>query len=70
MSKYCWLFAHDAGLNDVFQMLVDHLGIEHHSYSAVDLEKGEGLSFDAEKRVVCEFLSEELDGVSGSRQRL
>jgi hypothetical protein len=55
LSKYCWLFAHDAGLNDVFQTLVDHLGIEHHSYSAVDLEKGEGLAFDAEKRVVCEF---------------
>ena len=55
LSKYCWLFAHDARLNDVFQTLVDHLGIEHHSYSAVDLEKGEGLAFDAEKRVVCEF---------------
>jgi hypothetical protein len=55
LSKYCWLFAHDARLNDAFQTLVDHLGVEHHSYSAADLKKGEGLAYDAEKRVVCEF---------------
>ena len=57
LSKYCWLFALEARLNDVFQTLVDHLGVEHHSYSAADLKTGEGLSYDAEKRVVCEFYS-------------
>jgi hypothetical protein len=57
LSKYCWLFALDAGLNDVFQTLVNHLGVEHHSYSAADLKTGEGLSYDAEKRAVCEFYS-------------
>ncbi len=57
LSKYCWIFALDARLNDVFQTLVDHLGVEHHSYTAVDLKSGEGLSYDAEKRVVCEFYS-------------
>jgi hypothetical protein len=55
LSKYCWLFALDARLNDVFQTLVNHLGVEHHSYSAADLNKGEGLAYDAEKRVVSEF---------------
>ena len=57
LSKYCWILALDARLNDVFQTLVDHLGVEHHSYTAVDLKSGEGLSYDAEKRVVCEFYS-------------
>ena len=57
LSKYCWLFALEARLNDVFQTLVNHLGVEHHSYSAADLKTGEGLSYDAEKRVVCEFYS-------------
>jgi hypothetical protein len=57
LSKYCWLFALDARLNDVFQTLVNHLGVEHHSYSAADLKTGEGLSYDAEKRAVCEFYS-------------
>jgi len=55
LSRYCWIFALEARLNDVFQMLVDHLGVEHHSYTAANLLTGEGLSFDAEKRVVCEF---------------
>ena len=55
LSKYCWIFALDARLNDVFQTLVNHLGVEHHSYSAADLKTGEGLAYDAEKRVVCEF---------------
>lgn len=57
LSKYSWIFALDARLTDVFQTLVDHLGVEHHSYTAVDLKSGEGLSYDAEKRVVCEFYS-------------
>src|SRR3990172_6780112 len=57
LSKFSWLFALEARLNDVFQTLVDHLGAEHHSYTAIDLQSGEGLSFDAEKRVVCEFYS-------------
>jgi hypothetical protein len=55
LAKYSWIFSIDARLNDVFQKLVDHLGVEHHSYTAVDVKSGEGLSFDAEKRVVCEF---------------
>lgn len=55
LSKYCWIFALDARLNDVFQTLVNHLGVEHHSYSAADLKTGEGLAYDSEKRVVCEF---------------
>ena len=55
LSKYCWVFALDARLVDVLQMLVDHLGVEHHSYTVADLNSGEGLSYDAEKRVVCEF---------------
>ncbi len=57
LSKYVWIFALEARLNDVFQALVDHLGVEQHSYTAVDLKAGEGLSFDVEKRVVCEFYS-------------
>ena len=57
LSKYCWLFKLDARLNDVFQTLVDHLGVENHSYSAADLKTGEGLAYDADKRVVCEFYS-------------
>jgi len=55
LSKYCWIFALDARLIDIFQTLVDHLGVEHHSYTAADLKTGEGLAYDAEKRVVCEF---------------
>lgn len=55
LSKYTWIFALDSRLTEVFQTLVDHLGVEHHSYTAVDLRSGEGLSYDAEKRVVCEF---------------
>ena len=57
LSKYAWIFALDARLINVFQTLVDHLGVEHHSYTAADLKSGEGLSYDAEKRVVCEFYS-------------
>ena len=57
LSNYCWVFALDARLVDVFQILVDHLGVQHHSYTAVDLRSGEGLAYDAEKRVVCEFYS-------------
>jgi hypothetical protein len=57
LSKYCWVFALDARLTDAFQTLVNHLGVEYHSYTAADLKSGEGLSFDAEKRVVCEFYS-------------
>jgi len=55
LSKYCWIFALDARLNDVFQTLADHLGVLYHSYSAANLQTGEGLAYDAEKRVVCEF---------------
>jgi hypothetical protein len=55
LSKYCWIFALEARLNDVMQTLVDNLGPEPHSYSAIDLKSGEGLAYDAEKRVVCEF---------------
>ncbi len=55
LSKYSWLFALEARLIDVFQILVDHLGVENHSFSAADLKTGEGLAYDAEKRVVCEF---------------
>jgi hypothetical protein len=57
LSKYAWIFALDARLINVFQTLVDHLGVEHHSYTAADLKSGEGLAYDAEKRVVCEFYS-------------
>ena len=57
LSKYAWVFALDARLINVFQTLVDHLGVEHHSYTAADLKSGEGLAYDAEKRVVCEFYS-------------
>ncbi|MBI4192104.1 MAG: hypothetical protein HY525_16385 [Betaproteobacteria bacterium] len=57
LSKYCWIFSLDSKLIEVFQTLVDHLGVEHHSYTAVDLKSGEGLSYDAEKRLVCEFYS-------------
>jgi hypothetical protein len=55
LTKYSWIFALDARLIDVFQTLVDHLGVEHHSYTASDLKTGEGLAYDAERRVVCEF---------------
>lgn len=55
LSKYCWVFKLDMRLNDIFQTLVNHLGVEHHSYTAADLNTGEGLAYDAEKRVVCEF---------------
>jgi hypothetical protein len=55
LTKYSWIFALDARLIDVFQTLVDHLGVEYHSYTAANLKTGEGLSYDAEKRVVCEF---------------
>ncbi len=57
LSKYCWIFALDARLTDVFQTLVNHLGVEYHSYTVADVKSGEGLSYDAEKRVVCEFYS-------------
>ena len=60
LSKYCWVFALEARLIDVFQTLVNHLGVEYHSYTAADLQSGEGLSYDAEKRVVCEFYSKHL----------
>ena len=55
LSRYCWIFALDARLMDVFQTLVNHLGVEHHSYTVAELKSGEGLSYDAEKRIVCEF---------------
>lgn len=57
LSKYSWVFWLESKLNEVFQTMVDHLGVEHHSYTAADLKSGEGLSFDAEKRVVCEIYS-------------
>ena len=57
LSRYCWVFKLEARLIDVFQMLVDHLGVEHHSFTVAELKSGEGLSYDAEKRVVCEFYS-------------
>ena len=57
LSKYCWVFKLDMRLNDIFQTLVNHLGVEHHSYTAADFHTGEGLAYDAEKRVVCEFYS-------------
>ena len=57
LSRYAWGFRLESRLNEVFQTLVDHLGVEHHSYTATDLALGEGLSFDAEKRVVCEIYS-------------
>ena len=57
LSRFCWVFALEARLNDVFQTLVDHLGVEHHSFTAVNLKSGEGLAYDAEKRAVCEFYS-------------
>ncbi len=57
LSRYAWGFRLESRLNEVFQTLVDHLGVEHHSYTATDLASGEGLSFDAEKRVVCEIYS-------------
>lgn len=57
LSRYCWIFEHDGRLNDIFQTLVDHLGVENHSYTALNLRSGEGLAYDAEKRVVCEFYS-------------
>ena len=55
LSKYSWLFALEARLNDVMQTLVNHLGVEHHSFTVAELKSGEGLAYDAEKRVVCEF---------------
>lgn len=57
LSKYASIFFLESRLNEVFQTLVDHLGVEHHSYTAIDLKAGEGLSYDAEKRVVCEIYS-------------
>ena len=55
LSPFTWLFALDAKLNEVFQTIVDHIGVDYHSYTAVDLESGEGLAYDADKRMVCEF---------------
>ena len=55
LSKYSWLFALDTRLNDVMQTLVNHLGVEHHSFTATELKSGEGLAYDAEKRVVSEY---------------
>ena len=60
LSKYCWLFKVDMALNDVFQPLVDHLGVEHHSYAATDVDNGEGLAYDVEKRLVAEFYAKHL----------
>ena len=57
LSKYSWLFALDARINDIMQTLVNHLGVEHHSFTVAELKTGEGLSYDAERRVVCEFYS-------------
>ena len=55
LAKYSWIFALETPLTDVFQTLVNHLGVEFHSYTVADLASGEGLAYDAEKRVVCEF---------------
>lgn len=60
LSKYCWLFALDLRLNVVMQTLVDHLGVDHNSFTVVDLKSGEGLAYDAEKRIVSEFYSKNL----------
>ena len=30
LSKYSWIFSLDSKLIEVFQTLVDHLGVEHH----------------------------------------
>ena len=57
LSPFTWLFALDAKLTEVFQTIVDHVGVDYHSYTAVDLKSGEGLAYDADKRVVCEFYS-------------
>ena len=37
------------------QTLVNHLGVEHHSFTVTEIKSGEGLAYDADKRVVCEF---------------
>ena len=41
LSKYSWLFALDARINDVMQTLVNHLGVEHHSFTVTELKTGE-----------------------------
>lgn len=76
VSRYTWIFSIDARLNDVFQTLVDYLGVEHHSYTAVDLRSGEGLAYDAEKRPLrpraCDRRSQALQrklGRCGSARR-
>ena len=55
VSSNTWIFELDSKLNEDFQILVDHLGVEDHSYTIVDLRSGEGLSYDAKNRVVCEY---------------
>jgi hypothetical protein len=57
LSAFTWLFGLDAKLNEVFQIMVDQIGVDYHSYTAVDLNSGDGLAYDADKRVVCEFYS-------------
>lgn len=55
LSPRTWLFAIPSELNDVFQKLVDTLGVEHHAFSATDIFSGEGLAYCPRKQVVYEI---------------
>jgi hypothetical protein len=55
LSERMWLFSADLSLNQVFQIFVNNLGVEHHCYSVTELATGEGLAYNAKRRVVYEI---------------
>jgi len=57
LSQFVWLFDKDEQLEVMFKVLVNHLGAMHHNFTVVELATGEGLGYNAKRRVVYEISS-------------
>jgi hypothetical protein len=55
LSQYIWIYTSALSLEEMFQTLVHSFGSTHHNYSAIDLTCGEGLAYNAKRRVVYEI---------------
>lgn len=55
LSNCALLCTMDTQLEAVFQVVLNHLGPNHHGFSVADLTRGEGIAYDPRNRVVSEF---------------
>lgn len=58
LSQFTWLFSTSKSLEEVFNLIAQALEPEHHSFTVIELTTGEGLAFNAKRKIIFEISSD------------